>query len=369
MALSRRALGGGLVAASAIATGGYLALRGHPEITGYAGATTKLFGFIGGEKEGFLANQRVRDALQHDFGLVLDARRAGSVEMVRERALLDQKPDFLWPSSSVMVDIARSSGVKILRDQVILNSPVVLYSWDRIADGLVKTGYAQSAGGPRYTTDLGRLLKADIGGADWASLGVADLYGKARILSTDPNKSNSGFTFAGLCASLLAGDVVTAGTLGRVGSDVATIFQRMGYKPSSSGKLFDDYIAGGPGAQPLIVAYENQLIEWVLADADRWKRVEANAPSKPVTLYPVPTAFCAHPLISLTPAADRLIDALSSPALLELAWEDHGFRGPLGTIGKSRNPLLDSRLIDRIDAVLPMPEAPAMLALLDRLAQ
>ena len=53
--------------------------------------------------------------------------------------------------------------------------------------------------------------------------------------------------------------------------------------------------------------------------------------------------------------------------MLELAWEDHGFRGPLGTIGKARNPLLQSRLIDRIDAVLPMPDAPAMMALLDRL--
>jgi hypothetical protein len=52
----------------------------------------------------------------------------------------------------------------------------------------------------------------------------------------------------------------------------------------------------------------------------------------------------------------------------EFAWENHGFRGPLGTVGKARNALLQSRLIERIDAVLPMPDAPVMLALLDRLA-
>ena len=73
-------------------------------------------------------------------------------------------------------------------------------------------------------------------------------------------------------------------------------------------------------------------------------------------------------MISTDRAADELIDALMSESLLELAWEDHGFRGPLGSIGKARNPLLQSRLIERIDAVLPMPEAPAMMALLDRLA-
>jgi hypothetical protein len=368
MAISRRAFGVGLVAASAAATGGYVYLRGHPEIAGHLGEARHLFGFAGGEKEGFLSNARVRDVLERRFGLILDARRAGSVEMVRERALLDQKPQFLWPSSSVLVEVARASGVKISRDQVIFNSPIVLYSWDRVAEGLVKGGLAEPAGGPRYKIDLSKLLKAIIAGESWAAIGVADLFGRARVVCTDPNKSNSGFMFAGLAASLLSGDVVMLETLERINGDVATLFRRMGFKPPSSGKLFDDYIGGGVGAQPLIVGYENQLVEWVLQDAERWKRVEANAPAKPVILYPQPTVFSAHPLISIDRQADDLIDALMSETVLEMAWEDHGFRGPLGTIGKARNALLEQRLIDRIDAVLPMPDAPVMLALLDRLA-
>jgi hypothetical protein len=367
MALSRRAVGIGLVATSAIGTGGYLFLRDHPELAGNFGAPKALFGFAGGEKEGFLHNSRVKGQLAR-LGFVLDARRAGSVEMVRERALLDQKPQFLWPSSSVLVDVAHLAGVKISRDQVIFNSPIVLYSWDNVADGLVKGGYAESAGGPRYSVDLQKLLKAIIAGENWSALGVADLYGKARIVATDPNRSNSGFMFAGLISGLLGGDVVTLDTLGKIDGDVVTIFRRMGFKPSSSGKLFDDYIAGGASAQPLIVGYENQLIEWVLEDQDRWKRVEANAPAKPVILYPRPTVFSAHPLLSLVKEADGLIDALMNEAVLELAWQDHGFRGPLGTIGKARNDLLQARLLEKIDAVLPMPEAPAMMALLDRLA-
>src|SRR6516165_4364365 len=320
MGISRRAiLGGGLVAASAAATGGYVFLRGHPEIAGPLGEPKRLFGFSGGEKEGFLTNARVRSLLERRFGLILDARRAGSVEMVRERTLLDQKPQFLWPSSSVLVEVARSSGVKISRDQVIFNSPIVLYSWDRIADGLVKGGFAEAAGGPRYMIDLPKLLKAIIAGETWAAIGVSDLFGRARVVSTDPNRSNSGFTFAGLVASLLSGDVVVVETLDHIEGDVATVFKRMGFKPPSSGKLFDDYIAGGAGSQPLIVGYENQLVEWVLQDADRWKRVEASAPSKPVILYPQPTAFSAHPLISIAGAADELIDALMNETMLELA--------------------------------------------------
>jgi hypothetical protein len=368
MAISRRAFGVGLVAASAVGTGGYLYLRQHPEIAGRFGEARKLFGFAGGEKESFLNNPRVRSTLERRFGFILDARRAGSVEMVRERALLDQKPQFLWPSSSVLVEMARASGVKISRDQVIFNSPIVIYSWDRIAEGLVKGGYAEPAGGPRYSVDLLKLLKAVVAGETWSALGVSDLFGRARVVSTDPNRSNSGFMFAGLAASLMSGDVVMLDTLPRIDGDVSTVFRRMGFKPPSSGKLFDDYIAGGAGAQPMIVGYENQLVEWVLQDAERWKRLEANAPAKPVILYPRPTVFSAHPLISTSRDADELIDALMSESLLELAWEDHGFRGPLGTVGRARNALLQTRLIERVDAVLPMPDAPVMLALLDKLA-
>src|SRR5258708_36448564 len=171
MAISRRAFGIGLVAASAAGTGGYVYLREHPEIAGRFGEAKKLFGFAGGEKEGFIANARVRSLLERRFGLVLDARRAGSVEMVREKALLDQKPQFLWPSSSVLVEVARSAGVKISRDQVIFNSPIVLYSWDRIADGLVKGGFAEPAGGPRHTLDLVEPLQAVLAGQGWAAGG------------------------------------------------------------------------------------------------------------------------------------------------------------------------------------------------------
>jgi hypothetical protein len=365
MAISRRAFGVGLIAVSAGATGSYLYLRQHPEIAGRLGEPKKLFGFTGGEKEGFLTNSGVRELLDHRFGLVLDARRAGSVEMVRERALLDQHPQFLWPSSSVLVEVARSTGLKLSRDQVIFTSPIVLYSWDPIADGLVKGGLARPAGGPRYTIDLLILLKAIIAGKSWAALGVPDLFGRARVVSTDPTKSNSGFMFAGLAANLLSGDVVTVETLATVQGDVATVFRRMGFKPSSSGKLFDDYIAGGAAAQPLVVGYENQLVEWVMQDPERWKRLEAAAPAKPVMLYPRPTVFSAHPLISLVREADELIDALMSEEMLELAWQDHGFRGPLGTIGKTQSAMLHSRMLDTIDAVLPMPEAAAMMALID----
>lgn len=367
MAITRRAFGLGLLGLSVAGTGGYFLVKDRPELQGLLGNRTNLFGFIGGEKQAFIEDPDVVRALG-SFGLALDPRVAGSVEMVREPALLGQNPQFLWPSSSVMVDLARQNGVAIRRDQVVLNSPIVVYSWQPVVDGLIKTGFASQAADGHYELDLKALLDAILSNAQWSTLGVDALYGRARIVSTDPNRSNSGFMFAGLALNLLAGDVANPAMLAQHGPQLQAVFSAMGLKASSSGKLFDQYLAGGLGAEPMVVGYENQLVEWILADPERWSRVQAGAGAKPVLLYPRPTAYSAHPLITIAPAADRLLDVLMEPKLQELAWTRHGFRGPLGTPTGTAHDAIKGLLPADISAVLPLPSADVMLGLLRLLA-
>ena len=63
-----------------------------------------------------------------------------------------------------------------------------------------------------------------------------------------------------------------------------------------------------------------------------------------------------------------MIEALISPRLQELAWTKHGFRGPLGTVTGDADSAIAGLLPAEIDAVLPMPDANVMLALLDKLS-
>src|SRR5262245_7367739 len=100
MALDRRAvIGLGLLGASAAVTGGVVLFHARPAVRGILGDVTNLKGFAGGEKMAFLANPKTIEALKK-AALALHAERAGSVEQVRDPALLGQKPDFLWPSSA-----------------------------------------------------------------------------------------------------------------------------------------------------------------------------------------------------------------------------------------------------------------------------
>jgi hypothetical protein len=332
---------------------------------GIVGEAATLTGYAGGEKMAFIQNPKTVQALKRR-GLVMNADREGSVDQVRDPTLLARKPQFLWPSSAPLVELAKKNA-KVLKDQVIFNSPIVIYSWAPIADGLVKAGLATKEAA-HYKVDSKALVQAVLAGKPWSELGQPDLYGHVRLIATDPNKSNSGFMFAGLTANLLAGDVADDTTLPKVLPQVVDLFRIMGFKSNSSGQVFDDFIAGGPGADPLVVGYENQLVEWIMADPDRWQRVVKSPVAQPVTLYPQPTVYSAHPLIALAPESLALIDAMMSAELQTIGWQDHGFRGPLGAIGATTNPLVAGRMPAEVSNVAPMPDVNVMLAILDALA-
>jgi hypothetical protein len=363
MPLTRRTIGLGLFGAAAAAGAGSELVGARPSLLGRFGPVTTLFGFVGGEKEGLLADPGIVDELR-GAGFRLDARRAGSVEMVRDPALLRQEPAFLWPSSAVIGDIARRSGLPIRAEAAILTVPMAIFSWDRIADGLVAGGLARRIGPRHYDLALDRLLAALLEGRAWSELGVAGQGGRARLLATDPNRSNSGFMFAALAGNVLAGDVLTEAALDRHLPQLVRLFGTMGFKPPSSARLFEDYLAGGPGVQPMIVGYENQLIEWVLADPDRWRRVEAASPVRPVLIYPRPTVLSAHPLLALRPEAEPLARALLAPGLQERAWTRHGFRSPFGADAPAPPPVVAEFIRAGVEEVLPMPDAATMLRLI-----
>jgi hypothetical protein len=77
-------------------------------------------------------------------------------------------------------------------------------------------------------------------------------------------------------------------------------------------------------------------------------------------IYPEPTIFASHPLISLTPTCKRLAEALVDPELQQIAWAEHGFR--TGLIGVNNDPaqITVAKLPDTVALVVPMPSAKVM---------
>lgn len=316
--------------------------------------------YYGGEKRAFLQNPAVQKLLTGRYAITLDARRAGSVELA---TTLDPTGiDCLWPSTQVAIELARNSGRKVLSAETIFSSPIVFFAWDEVAAALQKAGVVHARADGHLAADLAALGPVLTGGKRWREDFGLNIYGPVSIFSTDPAKSNSGNVWSALLATMFNGGTPpTAAELPRVLPAVTAYFGRMGFMENSSGEIFENFLKQGMGARPIIVGYENQMVEFILENAQAADLIRA----KVRVIYPEPTVYASHPLIALTPACARLQEALLDPEVQALAWSGHGFR--TGLIGVQNDPklLTAAPLPERVDLVVPMPAAPVMQAIIN----
>jgi hypothetical protein len=319
------------------------------------GALVIVTGRAGSEKIAFLQSEKVQQLLAEQ-GLKVNVKKVGSVEMMQEATNDD---DFLWPASQINVESFKTStsGTRLQQSADIFNSPIVLYSWDIVTEALIKAGIVQHKEGVNYIVDLPKLLELVKAKKQWKEIGLAQLYGSIIIRTTDPSKSNSGNMFAALTANTLNnGEVVAADTVDNVLPQVKDFYARLGYMEQSSSDLFDKFLQQGVGAYPMIVGYENQLVEYSLLHKEHLELLKA----KVRILYPVPTVWASHPLIVMTDKGKNLLAALKEAKIQKLAWEQHGFRSGLMGVENDLSVLEVVGLPKSIDAVMPMPSAAVM---------
>lgn len=353
----------GLIILLAVAAAAAFFMLGKERITSLSGGGSSapkgelviVTGRAGSEKIAFLQSEKVQELLAGQ-GLKVAVKKAGSVEMVQESSSDD---DFLWPASQINVESFKNSasGTRLQQSADIFNSPIVLYSWDIVTEALIKAGIVQHKEGVNYIVDLPKLLELVKAKKQWKEIGLAQLYGSIIIRTTDPSKSNSGNMFAALTANTLNnGEVVATDTVDNVLPQVKDLYARLGYMEQSSSDLFEKFLQQGVGAYPMIVGYENQLVEYSLLHKEHIELLKA----KVRILYPVPTVWASHPLIALSENGKKLFAALKEPKIQKLAWEQHGFRSGLMGVENDPSVLEVIGLPKSIDAVMPMPSAAVM---------
>lgn len=323
---------------------------------------TVLKGYVGGEKANFLENEKVRKILKSKYNIIIEYSKSGSIEMVQNLPL--ENIDFLWPSSQVALELFKMKNPnKIIKSEIILNTPVVLYSWDKVADSLINEEITAKEGNSFYISDFKKLIRYISAGKKWSDIGLKDLYGKIMILSSDPSKSNSGAMFAGLLANVMHGDTVDEKSLPEVAEGIRDYFAKLGYMEASSFDLFEQYLKTGMGAKPLVAGYENQIVEFSMEHPDFWSKIK----NKIRILYPKPTVWSSQPLIIINQKGLALISALQDKEIQQIAWEKHGFRTGLMGLQNSPKILEIVGIPETITQVVPMPSPIVMEKLLNSL--
>lgn len=279
-----------------------------------------ISGYVGGEKINYLEDPEVSKILRKDYGLSLDIRKAGSLDMVRAQDLSSR--DFLWPSSQTALELYEDTVGPAYKDENIFNTPIVLYSRSKIAEALVSSGLAHKEG-EVFFADMPALIEAVKANKSWSDIGLPELYGDISIHTTDPSKSNSGNMFSGLAANMLNHNkVISEGQVPQILPELNAIFEKIGYMETSSSDLFRLFLRTGMGNKPIVAGYENQLLEFSKMQPEDWENVKENI----VIIYPSPTVWSSHIFIALNDKGARLMEALQDERLQKIAWEKHGFR-------------------------------------------
>lgn len=357
-----------LLVVGGYAVSGNLGIRGAapaPATVPAAVSLSQPTGYLGGEKEWLMADPEVRAVFAGEpYRLDPRLKKKGSVAMVRDPALKDE--DCLWPSDDVaqLIYNARPDR-KVVRQETIFYSPLVIYSWDEVTDALLEAGVVEQTG-ESYYVDMPKLVALIEDGATWESLGVdqTNVSGRVTVFTSDPTLSNSGNMFFGLLATALNDGVVPdEASIEPILPQLQELYRRLGTMPESSADIFDSFMKTGMGAKPLMAGYESQVIGY----AAKYPRDVPAINEHVRILYPKPTVWSSHPLIARNATCATLIDALKDDRVQTLAWERYGFR--TGTVG-TQNPkaLPVSGIPERIGAIVVRPSVAVVDRIVDTLS-
>ena len=310
-----------------------------------------VHGLIGG-KEAFFKDPDIIKILEERYCLTVTYTRVGSLDMVKLCGDVVYEFCFVSNQNSGQ-EIRDKLGSAVLNNRIIFHTPIVFYTWGPVADALIAQGIVEKRGDIFYLVDSHKLIQMMLNDTQWSDIGLSQIFGKVYVLTTDPAKSTTGNSYAGLVAnSLNCGVVVDHGSVTQFLPHLRTLFK--GLLPENTTTLFEYYLTAGMGAAPIISAIESNLIEYSLLHPD--PATQQYIRQNLVMLYPEPTVLTSQPLIALTEGGLRLMEALRDPDIQLLGWEHHAFRSAVPGVPNDSAVFKLSGMRDtNVTLVIPMP--------------
>lgn len=281
-----------------------------------------LKGLIAVDVEPFFKDERVLKALA-GAKLPVQVARVGSRDMAAKVGGAEQ-PDFFIASgvvaANMIADAARKAGKNATQTSPF-HTPLVVASWEPVAQILAANGMARPLGPKVYGLDMEKLTQAMLAKQRWRDLKASNDYAVSRsvlVSTTDIRRSNSAAMYLALTSAALNGDVVSdRATAQKYAGQLAELFKRQGFQENYVNGAFDDYLAIGMGKTPLTFIYESQM----LAQAQK-----GGVRPEMVLMYPQPTIINKLVLVSFNERGRLLAEQLATNKTLQAIALEQGFR-------------------------------------------
>ena len=210
----------------------------------------------------------------------------------------------------------------VLEGGLTLNTPIVVYSWKKVVNCLIKENIVTEIDGVYYITDMEKLMNYILSGKKWKDIGLDELYGNINISSTDPVSSSPGATYYGLLLSILSEGEINDENLEKNLTKLKEFYKKSGYMNNTPADLFERYLKTGMGGEPMIVDYEKSIIDFANSNEAGFNQVKDEI----VILYPKPTIWNSHCLAIFSENGKKLYEAINDSRISQIAWEKYGFR-------------------------------------------
>lgn len=292
-----------------------------------------VFVATGGGKEDFIADEDVVSIVKEKYGLnvVYDSWSNGKLivnPLTREDGVTPYNAMFCsdqrfydyykLPADSSKGEASRNT---VTSGGLILNTPIVIYSWASITEALVNQNIVEEVDGTYYIKDMNGLLNMILEGKTWKDIGV-DLYGSINVKSTDPVTSSPGATYYGLLLSIMCEGNITEEAVNNNLPKLKEFYEKAGYMNNTPADLFESYLKMGAGAYPMIVDYEKSLIEFANSNPEGFAQVKDEIR----VLYPTPTIWNSHCIASFDEIGDEFYKMFEDKEISQIAWSKYGFR-------------------------------------------
>ena len=295
---------------------------------------TTVYVATGGGKEAFIEDEDVVGIMQEKYGLnvVYDNWSNGKLivnPLVREDGITKYNAMFSsdqrfydYYKLSPNKELGEADRYRVLDGGLTLNTPIVIYSWGKVADALEAEGIVTKKDEVYYITDMDKLLEYILEGKKWADIGLTELYGNINIASTDPVTSSPGATYYGLLLSIMCKSYVTTESVEENLPKLKEFYIKSGYMNNTPADLFERYLKTGMGGEPMIVDYEKSIIEFANENPDGFNQVKDDIR----ILYPTPTIWNSHCIATFDEEGNRFLKAFEDKEIQQIAWERYGFR-------------------------------------------
>ena len=300
-------------------------------------------GAAGGGKESFLADAEVQKILLNKYNIKVTCDPWTDKDMVSGQLAYSEGDERL--GKRVMYDFAFFSDqsyyeyykipsgasearrMDIRRSMIALSTPVVIYSWDTVADALIAENIVTKTGEVYYITDMNKLISYISSGKKWSEIGLPQIYGNISIASADPAVSQTGKLYYGLMTGIMNEGEVSSSNIQKTIPKLQNIYTKSAFVHDTPADFFDVYMRIGIGSRPMTAGFEKNIIDFAVSNPEGYAQVK----DRIRVLYPAPTTQNSHGIIAFSDEGALLADALNDPEIQKIAFLRYGFRSDINS--------------------------------------